>query len=195
MLNPGSEEKRACCSTSYRAGAGHVRTLQNRIFTVKCHTAPTPSSRNERVTGTEFWKQGEVPVARQQRLRTVRDTDCRNPGIVYDASDDPRTLDEPAQDVEEVVGLAYQTVRRRHSPGVELSPCAFRCRCSVFPDPAVRHDAQELVTARPRNRLGVGAFGKFAHDRHGGFVHARLPAMRIDEEIGIDRNHLASGGP
>jgi hypothetical protein len=51
------------------------------------------------------------------------------------------------------------------------------------------HNGQKLVQARPRDGPDRWRFGQLRHPPEGGLVKWRILAMRIDENIGIDRDY------
>ena len=55
-----------------------------------------------------------------------------------------------------------------------------------FPDATIRRHAQELVTARPGDRPDPVSFGEPRHETVCGIAQSRLPAMRVDEDVGVE---------
>ncbi len=149
----------------------------------------------ERIACPKLREQREITVTSEQRRSTMGNAERSDPGIVNHRPVHARSLDEAAQDIKEVVGLAQQSTRRRRCPRIELTPGALdRCR-PVLPDAAVGYDAQELVAARPWNRPCVVAFRELAQDGARGTVDAGFPAVRVDEQISVDGDHGVSWLP
>ena len=101
--------------------------------------------------------------------------------------------DQALEDLQKVASLTQKPVRRRICPGPQLAPGLIGCRLGAPPEPAVRSDADELVAAGPRNGPGPVAFGKLPQNTHRLFVHPGLTPVRVDEHVGVDRDHGSPG--
>ena len=104
-------------------------------------------------------------------------------------------LHQSPQDFKKTRRLPEQTIVRRRRPGFQLSPRLFRGRCRFLPDPAVGDNAEKLITARPRNGPEPVTFGQMTQDVVRGVMERRLPAMGVDEQVGVNGNHRGSGLP
>jgi hypothetical protein len=106
-----------------------------------------------------------------------------------------RTLYWAAQDLNEAVGLADRVVARGRSPGFELTPRLFRRRGGLIPDAAICHDARKLITTGSGNLPTPVSFSQTAQECIGSFMLIGFPAMGVDEQVRVDRNHCDSGSP
>ena len=74
-------------------------------------------------------------------------------------------------------------------PGVQLRPCFFRGAHRVLPNLTIRHDAEELIHARPRDRPGMNRGGESLKKRECMDMLGNFATMRINQNVGIYRDH------
>ena len=83
--------------------------------------------------------------------------------------------------------FGQQRERRRCLPGIDLIEATGQRRGRRI-NSRMRHDGKEFVQTRPRDRPPCRSFREFGHMMEGGGVKGGIPAMRVDENVGIDGN-------
>src|ERR1035437_1075423 len=77
----------------------------------------------------------------------------------------------------------------RSQPRVHGSECSFKRRWS-FENTETGHHADEFMNARPRNRPGSGVVAEGIKQRLCVCMMRAFPAVRIDQQVRIKRNHV-----
>jgi len=112
-----------------------------------------------------------------------RDTRIVNPRPDDFAGDDRRAQMRPVR-----VGFREQEQSRGLQPCIDrLERQAERCRLVI--DTRVGDDAEKFMHARPRNGPRSMSFCKFTQAARRDSVKWSFFAVRIDEDIGVDRDH------
>ena len=147
----------------------------------------------EWVARYQLGEEEEIPVTREQRVDAVRDANRRDACIVDDPAYHIRTVHDPLQNFNEVVGFADHVVRRRICPSHELAPSMVGRGRLILPDAAVCDHAHELVAARPRDGPSFVALGESNHDVVRRLAQTRFSSVRVNEYVGIDRDQGVPG--
>lgn len=192
---PGS--RRRVTDPDTRTARPDCRGADLKGRTTRSPKARLPCIRSGRkwIARDEFGEQREVPVRGEQFVNAMRNTECRDTRVVHDGASHLGTANEGMERREETVGLVQQRDAGRRCPGIDLLPCLLLGTRRVLPDTRVGDHAVELIDARPRDRPGAIAFGQHAQQFMGCAVLMRFAAMRVDEDVGIDCDHLEFGSP
>lgn len=86
-----------------------------------------------------------------------------------------------------IAGFCQEHERGRIKPGVNLLH-GLLYRRRRFVNPRMRDDRQEFVNTRPGNRPFDAAFRKALYYRGSRFVPFAVAAVRIYQDVGVDRD-------
>ena len=146
---------------------------------------------DERIFRRQLGEQSEIPIAGDQLLDTMGQANGSHSRIVNDRPANTRPLSESRKNGGEGVGLRQESDGRRLHPCSQLRPSLVRTTRGCFPDLRVRHDTEELINARPRNRPRIAPLGEGLHEliRYG--MLGRFAAMRIHKNVRVHRDQAS----
>src|SRR6185369_1071817 len=142
----------------------------------------------EWVSHHETVEPAEVAVGGPELADAMVATERRDARVVYLGPGDPTRPKDVAKLGPVRRSFAQQDETGRRHPGFDLSDRSFERRRGVK-DSGVSHRAQELVEAGPRDRPGRSSLGQRRQVMLGRIVKRRVVAMRVDEDVRVDRDH------
>jgi len=118
----------------------------------------------------------------------VKQTQGSDPGVV-----DDRALEQGwSGDTLEHIQVSFALGEKPPGETFEepsQSIQSHRHRCRVFEDARVGYDSQKLMRTGPWNTYRFRPRDCFAQHLPSAFVERHFLAMRVDEQVGVDRDH------
>ena len=112
----------------------------------------------------------------------------RNSGVVDARTSHPAFGDERTQFGPVLFRLCEQDQIRRFKPSVNLVERRGK-RAWRIVDARMGDNSEKLVQAGPRNSPGRAAFGKVGQVTGSPRVEFRVPPVRVNQNVGVDRDH------
>ena len=134
-------------------------------------------------------KPAEIAVHAPQLAHPMLQAKCSNSRVMHHRAGDTPSLQQSAQLPPVMGGFSQQRHIGRFQPGIDLINGSRQWR-GWFENFWMGHDGDEFMQARPWESPLRLAFRQSCHLLAGGLMPFGIFAMRIDKNIGVDRNHV-----